>query len=120
MPNVSFTNRRGVLKTPYSKPLSKLMLKEVQHKLNTRITYFISNDSQNIIIFHPIPHSFDFVIRVIPLANILSKINQLLYFLVFINILLIILALFLGVAISRSISWPLGELYSKMQKFIKI
>lgn len=115
-----FSSRRGVLKAPYTKPLKKLLIKEIQRKLNDRTNHFITNDGQNIIFSHQIPHSFDFIIRVIPLAHILSKINQLLFFLLFLNILLIVLAVILSVAISRSISLPLGELYTKMQKFIKI
>ena len=114
------SNRRGILKAPYSEPLKRPLIREIRRKLNRPVNHFISDDGQNIVIFHPVPHSLDYIIRIIPLAHILSKINQLLLFLLFINVLLIALALILGVAIARSISLPLGELYAKMQKFIKI
>ncbi|HBF38689.1 MAG TPA: hypothetical protein DDW50_15400 [Firmicutes bacterium] len=115
-----YSARRGLLSAPYDKPLKKPVIKEILRELNKRIRYFLTSDGQSIIIFNQIPHSFDFVIRVIPMANILREINKLLLFLLFVNTLLIIMAIFLGFAISRSISLPLGELYTKMQKFTKI
>jgi sensor histidine kinase YesM len=131
-----YSSRRGILARPlYGKPLRKQETKEILDKLkvrtghsnsssnpNGRPLFFhtLSNDGRNIILYHRLPHSFDFVIRVIPLANILNQIHRLLFFLVFINVLLILLAIFLGLAISKSISLPLGQLYAKMQKFTKL
>lgn len=130
-----FSNHKGILKPSYGKPLTKQEIKEILGKLKigtARLNphnnskqaqlffHTLSNNGQNILLYHQIPHSFDFVIRVIPLSNILSEIHQLLLFLVFINVLLVLLAIFLGLAISKSISFPLGELYAKMQKFTKV
>lgn len=132
------SSRRGILvRPPYGKPLKKQEVREIIGKLKVRTRsdysnpslnsnqeqlffHTLSNDGRNIILYHQLPHSFDFVIRRIPLSNILNQIHRLLFFLILINVLLIVLAIFLGLAISKSISLPLGDLYTKMQKFTKI
>jgi sensor histidine kinase YesM len=115
-----YSNRRGILNSPYTIPITPSEIKQVHSRLNMKVNHFLMNDNQKIVIFHPINHSSDFIIRVIPLTNILKEINKLLLFLVFINVILIFGVIFLGFSISKSISLPLGELYTKMQKFTKI
>lgn len=115
-----YSNRRGILGTHHGKLLTKPEKKEILDRLNAKTNYFITKNRQNIIIFYPIPHSLDIVIRVIPLTNILSQINKLSLFLLLINAFLIMGVIYLGFAMARSISLPLGELYIKMQKFTKI
>jgi hypothetical protein len=111
-----FSKRRGLLKTPFSKPLTHSIIKKIKRNIMER-----NNQPQiynhQIIVFHQLPYSNNSLIQIISLKTISNKIKQFLSFLVISCIILTIPAILLGLVISKSISLPLTGLYTKMQQF---